>query len=89
MTRDNQQYHFDSFGPGMRDAIVYFHRDFSKEELKAVQEILSPLLHQTDPSTTAQIWLVEHDFSKALETLKVQINQELSRGKRPRGGEAK
>jgi hypothetical protein len=75
MTHEWQQFHFDSFGPGMRDALVYYHRDLTPSEVATVQEILLPLLHQTRPLTTAQFWLVDHDFSKALDSLKAMLNQ--------------
>jgi hypothetical protein len=39
-------YHFDSYGPGLQDAMVYYHRELTPDEIAKVSAILSPLLHR-------------------------------------------
>lgn len=66
-------YHFDSFGPGLQDAIVYYHRQFSEDELEKLKATLEPLLRRKNRGTTMQFFLPSALFSEALQSLKNEI----------------
>jgi hypothetical protein len=68
-------YHFDSSQPGGQDAILYYHREFSTEELDKVRDLLYTLLRQKNRKATVQFFLTLAEFPEAMESLKVQIDQ--------------
>jgi len=67
-------YSFDSYGPGLQDVIVYYHRDLTEAEIAHLRGILSSLLRQKRRGATVQFWLSGGEFSEALVTLKKQID---------------
>jgi hypothetical protein len=67
-------YHFDSYGHGLQDAIVYYHRKLTTAEISRLSGILSSLLHRKHRGAIEQFWLAGGDFSEALLTLKKQID---------------
>lgn len=46
-------YHFDASQPGGQDAILYYHREFSAEEIDTIRELLYGLLRQKSCGRTA------------------------------------
>jgi len=66
-------YHFDSYGPGLQDAMVYYHRELTPDEIAKVSAILSPLLHRKHCGTAEPFFLAQAEFPAALEFLKARI----------------
>jgi hypothetical protein len=67
-------YYFESYGPGLQDAFVYYHREMTPKELKVVSAILSPLLYRKHRGATEQLFLASKGFASAMRFLKKQIS---------------
>jgi hypothetical protein len=68
-------YHFDASQPGGQDAILYYHRVFTAEEIDKLRDILYSFLRQKNRKSTAQFFLTLAEFPEAVESLKAQIAQ--------------
>jgi hypothetical protein len=66
-------YLFESYGPGLQEVMIYYHRELTAAELAEVQEILEPLLRRRSHVATEQFFLSSAAFPEALASLKKQI----------------
>ena len=65
-------YHFDASQPGGQDAILYYHREFTAEEIDKIRDILYSFLRQNSRGTTAQFFLTLAEFPEAMVSLEAQ-----------------
>lgn len=72
---DPPTYLFNPSQTGKQDAIIYYHRTLSVEEIDQLRDILYELLRENSHGPTAQFYLESADFPEAIESLKKQVAQ--------------